>query len=84
MLEKIFTTFYASNVLLYRERRFKKYSELIYYLLVAEQNNEFFFMRNHQSHLIGFEPFPKVNVISSQTYGLGRGHGRSHGRGRNF
>ena len=44
MLEKTFTTFHASNVLLeqqYRERRFTKYSELISCLLVAEQNNEF-------------------------------------------
>jgi hypothetical protein len=39
MLEKIFSTFYASNLLLqqqYRERGFKKYSELISCLLVAE------------------------------------------------
>ena len=44
--------FHASNVLLqqqYRERRFIKYSKLISYLLVAEQNNELL-MRNHQSH----------------------------------
>ena len=43
MLEKIFSTFHASNVLLqqqYYEKGFKKYSELISYLLVAEQNNE--------------------------------------------
>ena len=42
MLEKTYTTFNASNVLLqheYRERRFTKYSELISCLLVAEQNN---------------------------------------------
>ena len=52
MLEKTFTTFHALNVLLqqeYRERRFKKYSELISCLLVAEQNNELL-MKNHQSH----------------------------------
>jgi hypothetical protein len=43
MLEKIFFTFHASNLLLqqqYRERGFKKYSELISCLLVAEQNKE--------------------------------------------
>jgi hypothetical protein len=35
MLEKIFFTFHASNLLLqqYRERDFKKYSKLISYLL---------------------------------------------------
>ena len=41
MLEKTYSTFHASNVLLqqqYRERRFAKYYELISCLLVAEQN----------------------------------------------
>ena len=69
MLEKTFIAFHTSNVLLqqqYRERRFTKYSELISCLLVAEQNNKLL-MKNHQSHPIGFEPFPKVNVILSQT-----------------
>ena len=82
MLEKTFTTFHASNVLLqlqYREPRFKKYSELISYLLVAEQNNELL-MKNHQycSTGTGTKPFPEVNAISSQTNG--RGHSHSHGR----
>ena len=43
MLEKTYTTFHASNVLLqqqYRECKFTKYSELISCLIVAEQNNE--------------------------------------------
>ena len=81
MLEKNFTTFHASNVLLqqqYLERRFTKYFELISCLLVVEQNNELL-MRNYQSRPTGSEPFPKVNAISSQT----RGRGRGHGRGRN-
>ena len=86
MLEKTFTTFHTSNVLLqqqYRERRFTKYSELISCLLIAKQNNELL-MINHQSHATRSEPFPKVNVISTQTHGLGRGRGRRRGRGRNF
>ena len=77
MQEKTFTTFQALNVLLwqqYRERRFKKYYELISCLLVAEQNNEFL-MKNHQSRPTGTEPFPEVNAISSQTNGCGRGRG---------
>ena len=90
MLEKTFTTFHASNVLLqqqYQERKFKKYYELSC-LLVAEQNNELL-MKNHQSRPTGTEPFPEVNVISSQTkgrgrsHGWGRGQGRGRGRGRN-
>ena len=55
MLEKTFTTFHASNVLLqqqYRERRFTEYSQLISCLLVAEQNNELL-MKNHQSRPTG-------------------------------
>ena len=81
MLEKTFTTFHAFNVLMqqqYRERRFTKYSKLISCLLVAEQNNELL-MKNHQSRPIGSEPFPEVNVISSQTHG----HGSGRGRGQN-
>ena len=49
MLEKTFTTFHASNVLLqqqYRESRFTEYSQLISCLLVVEQNNELL-MKNH-------------------------------------
>ena len=48
---------------------------------MAEQNNELL-MKNHQSCLIGTEPFPEVNVISSQTNGCGRNHGRGRDRGR--
>ena len=85
MLEKMLTTFHASNVLLqqYRERIFKKYYELISFLRMVKQNNELL-MRNHQSRPTGSKSLPEVNVISSQTYGRGRGHGHSHDRGRNF
>ena len=74
MLEKNFTTFHASNVLLqqqYRERRFTKYSELISCLLVAEQNNELL-MRNHQSRSIGSKPFPwsECNIVSALSHSL--------------
>ena len=85
MLEKTFTMFHASNVLLqqqYRERRFTEYSQLISCLLVAEQNNELL-MKNHQSRPTGSETFPKLNAISSQNHGRGRGRGRGRSRGRN-
>ena len=84
-LEKTFSTFHASNVLLqqqYRERRFIEYSQLISCLLVAEQNNELR-MKNHQSRPTGSEAFPEVNAISSQNYGRGRERGRGRSRGRN-
>ena len=38
-------------------------------------------MKNHQSYSIGTEPFPEVNVISSQTNGHGRSRSRGSGRG---
>jgi hypothetical protein len=64
MLVKIFSTFHALNLLLqqqYRERDFKKYSELISCLLVAEQNNEFL-MKNHQSRPTSSSPCPEANA----------------------
>ncbi|XP_028801898.1 uncharacterized protein LOC114757071 [Neltuma alba] len=83
MLEKTFSTFHVSNVLLqqqYREKGFKKYSELISCLLVAEQNNELL-MKNHESRPTGSTPFPKANVVvNGPTRGRGRGHGRARGR----
>lgn len=86
MLEKTFSTFHASNVLLqqqYRERGFKKYSELISCLLIAEQNNELL-LKNHGLRPTGSVPlpeangtaFPEVNAISRQ--GRGRGHEFGH------
>ena len=64
MLEKTFSTFHASNMLLqqqYREKEFQKYSELISCLLVAEQNNELL-MKNHEARPAGVAPFPEVNA----------------------
>ncbi|XP_068344206.1 uncharacterized protein [Pyrus communis] len=60
MLEKTFSTFHASNVLLqqqYRARGFTEYNQLIFVLLVAKQNNELL-MKNHQSRPTGSAPFP--------------------------
>ena len=80
MLEKTYSTFHAPNVLLrqqYQERRFAKYSELISYIIVAEQNNELL-LQNHQSRPTGSASILEVNVASSS----GRGHSRDRGRGR--
>jgi len=98
MLEKTFSTFHASNMLLqqqYRERGFKKYSELISCLLVAEQNNELL-MKNHQARPTSSTPFPEVNEANhkrkrdpfpeanaaSYNRKRGRGRGRAYGRGQ--
>ena len=85
MLEKTFTTFHASNVLLqqqYRERRFTKYSELIACLLVAEKNNELLF-QNHQSRPTGFKAFPEANATFASPHSNRQGHihGPSRGKG---
>ncbi|XP_048434702.1 uncharacterized protein LOC125474767 [Pyrus x bretschneideri] len=66
ILEKTFSTFHASNVLLqqqYRERSFTEYNQLIFVLLVAEQHNELL-MKNHQSQPTGSAPFLEVNAVS--------------------
>ena len=86
MLEKTYTIFHASNVLLqqqYREYRFTKYYQLIACLLVAQQNNEML-LKNHQSRPTGFIPLPEANAtIHVNKRGRGRGHGYyGQGRGR--
>ncbi|XP_073138789.1 uncharacterized protein [Henckelia pumila] len=92
LLEKTYSTFHASNVLLqqqYREKDFKKYSELISCLLVAQQNNELL-MKNHEIRPTGANPFPEVNVAmhdekrkqNKTEFGRGSGHGHERGRGR--
>ncbi|CAM8923087.1 unnamed protein product [Rhodiola kirilowii] len=71
MLEKTFSTFHASNMVLqqqYRERGFTKYAELISCLLVSEQNNELL-MKNHHSRPTGSAPLPEANAIFSNDYG---------------
>ncbi|XP_062119375.1 uncharacterized protein LOC133833133 [Humulus lupulus] len=69
----------------YRERNFKKYSELISYLLVAEQNNELL-MKNHESRPTGCVPLPEANATISDNSSRGRGcgHNQSHGCGHGY
>ncbi|XP_059315400.1 uncharacterized protein LOC132066012 [Lycium ferocissimum] len=71
----------------YREKGFKRYSELITCLLVVEQNNNLL-MKNHESHPIGSAPFPEVNAATydrperRQNNYRGRSRGCGRGRGR--
>ncbi|KAM3380101.1 hypothetical protein P3S68_005674 [Capsicum galapagoense] len=86
MMEKTLFIFHASNVLLqqqYREKGFKKYTELSSHLLVAEQNNDLL-MKNHENRPTGSAPFPEVNDVQAHhaRRGKGRGPGRGRGRGR--
>ena len=90
MLEKTFSTFCASCMLLqqqYREMGFKNYSELISHLLDAEQHNDLL-MKNHESRPTGSMPFPEVNTAnfhqSRREKGRGPSRDRGRGRGRDF
>ncbi|CAJ2641347.1 unnamed protein product [Trifolium pratense] len=80
-LEKTFSTFHASQVLLqqqYRMRGFTEYSDLVAALLVAEQNNELL-IKNHQTRPTGTIAYPEINAT---TFNRGRGgHNRHKGRG---
>ncbi|XP_068308656.1 uncharacterized protein [Pyrus communis] len=89
MLEKFFSTFHASNVLLqqqYRERGFIEYNHLISVFFVAKQNNELL-MKNHQSRPTGLKSFPEVNadsleVNTTSSCGNNYKRGRDHMQGR--
>ncbi|GAV60393.1 UBN2 domain-containing protein, partial [Cephalotus follicularis] len=83
LLEKIYRTFHASNVLLQQQYRllgFKKYPELIGSLLIAEQNNELL-LQNHENRPTGLAHLPELNATSSHFGGRGRGRGRGRRRG---
>ncbi|XP_058773116.1 uncharacterized protein LOC131647219 [Vicia villosa] len=65
-LEKTFSTFHASQVLLqqqYRMREYTEYSDLVAALLVAEQNNELL-IKNHQARPTGTMPYPGINATT--------------------
>ncbi|XP_070682330.1 uncharacterized protein [Malus domestica] len=87
--KKTFNTFHASNMLLqqqYRAQGFTEYNQMIYVLLVAEQNNELL-MKNHHFRPTGSAPFPEVNDVSLEvnaTFSSGDNHkqGRGHKRSR--
>ncbi|XP_051128011.1 uncharacterized protein LOC127249310 [Andrographis paniculata] len=79
MMEKTFSTFHASNMVLqqqYREMGFQKYYELITCLLLAEQNNELL-LKNHESRPTGANPFPEANAIQPANSMRGRGQVRN-------
>ncbi|PIN17289.1 hypothetical protein CDL12_10050 [Handroanthus impetiginosus] len=69
LLEKIFSTFHTSNVLLQQQ--------------YPEQNNELL-MKNYEARPTGSAPFPEVNaaVFNKSGGGQNRGHNNTRGRGR--
>ncbi|XP_048623807.1 uncharacterized protein LOC106442640 [Brassica napus] len=95
MLEKTFSTFHTSNVLLqqqYREKGFSTYANLISCLLLAEQNNELP-MRNSDMRPPGAKALPEAHEAiepkdespkKESNHGRMRGCGRWQGRNRGF
>ena len=82
MLNKIFSTFPASSMLLqqqYRKMGFKKYSELISHLLVPEQHNDLL-MKNHESRPTDSMSFPEVNTINFHQFKHEKGRGPIRGQ----
>lgn len=80
LMKKTFSTFHTTNVLLqqYREKNFKryselishlymtenfkKYSELISHLLMTEKNNNFL-IKSHEAQPTSYTPLPEVNEM---------------------
>ncbi|XP_015068828.1 uncharacterized protein LOC107013430 [Solanum pennellii] len=80
-LEKTYSTFSASSMLLqqqYRGMDFKKYSKLLSHLLIAERHNDLL-IKNHESRPVGSMSLPEVN--QANYYQRERGHGSYRGRG---
>ena len=64
LLEKTFSTFHVSNILLqqqYRQRQFKTYSKLIFVLLTTEQTNQLL-LKNHDLRSSGAKAIPEANA----------------------
>ncbi|XP_056164084.1 uncharacterized protein LOC130137324 [Syzygium oleosum] len=78
LLEKTFSTFHASNIVLqqqYRQRQFATYSELISVLLTAEQTNEFL-LKNHDLRPAGSKALPEAHANSEKITGHFKGYKR--------
>ena len=83
LLEKTFSTFHVSNILLqqqYRQRQFKTYSELISVLLTAEQTNQLL-LKNHDLRPAGSKAIPEANASENRNTSRFRGRGRGSRRG---
>lgn len=80
ILEKTYSTFPASHVILsqqYRAKNYTKFSELITVLLLAEKNFDLL-MKNNEARPVGTKPLPEVNVVSKHNRGNESGEGPSH------
>ena len=70
LLEKTYSTFHATNIVLqqqYRAQKFTKFLDLISVLLLAEKQNQLL-MRNHQAKPTGSNAVPEAHAIFSRSH----------------
>ncbi|XP_076923309.1 uncharacterized protein LOC143585398 [Bidens hawaiensis] len=86
-LEKTYSTFHASNIILQQQLRlqnFQTYSDLNTNLIIAEQNNELL-MKNHQARSTGSLAIPEANIAYNNDHkNFRRKWEQGRGRGRNY
>ena len=78
LLEKTFSTFHASNIVLqqqHRQRQFATYSNLISMLLTVEQTNELL-LKNHDLRPAGSKALPEAHANSEKIIGHFKGYKR--------
>ncbi|XP_068309662.1 uncharacterized protein [Pyrus communis] len=78
LLEKTYSTFYASNIVLqqqYRAQKFTKFSNLIFVLLLAEKQNQLL-MKNHQARPTRATVVPEAHYSTNQLPKRKKRHGR--------
>ena len=90
MIELTLSTFHPSNIILqqqYRERNFKRYSDLSVVLSLAEQHNDLVW-KNHNMRPIGSQAIRETHSIKTHVpeahavENKGRGNYNNRGRGR--
>ncbi|XP_068304371.1 uncharacterized protein [Pyrus communis] len=77
-LEKAYSTFFASNIVLqqqYRAQKFTNFSDLISTLLLAEMQNQLL-MKNHQARPIRVTVVPEAHYNTNQRLKRQKRHGR--------
>ena len=78
LLEKTFSTFHASNIVLqqqYRHYQFATYSDLIYVLLTAKQTNKLL-LKNHELIPASSEALPEAHANYKKFIGHFKGYKR--------
>ena len=83
MLERTFSTFHVSNIILqqqYQQRNFIKYSKFISVLLTVEKINELL-LKNHDLKPTRSAAVPEVHANANKNFGQFKGRGRRQRRG---